>query len=473
MVVNFFISVEIPAANIRCVTFSKEAAETIERRAGIKGVFSTFHSLGYQICTDLAGFKPVEPELRYRLMSKLVRKWGLDYKDFDSFISKMRRENLSPKDAAEAGEYEYGACSAYAEYERVRAAEGWMDFDSMLCDAVNLLENPEYRSRYQYEYLIVDEAQDTDNCHPPGTLVWKLNAKRWSRGHRASWIETPVEDLQNGDFVVSWNRRHAQLTYIPQPISIGKRYFSGDLIQVRCRNKMVEVTPDHQFYVTLNGQEHTTYVVYLMYRSDLGFRVGQCAMRYERNTPKKRKSIPGLGTRFAEERAERGWILRVCTSREESMIWEPGLRGHRHFGCGKRITNRAPAGILLTRIVPLCSAMIRLAIARPKPVPRSFVEKCGRKSLSLSEGEIPWPLSEISISTESPLPSSLAWRRANGESPTLPSPRLRCRSERPPRNVPAPARAAQGVPPGHTGRSATTWAIGLASLQRAPPIPDR
>lgn len=158
----------VPASSIRCVTFSKEAAETIAKRSGIKGVFSTFHSLGYQICSELAAFKPVEPELRHRLMSKLCRKWRLEYKDLDTFISRMRHADITPEQAAEAGEYDYGECSAYAEYERVRAAEGWMDFDSMLCDAVQLLEIAQNRARYQYEYLIVDEGQDTDN------LQWRL-----------------------------------------------------------------------------------------------------------------------------------------------------------------------------------------------------------------------------------------------------------------------------------------------------------
>ena len=38
---------------------------------------------------------------------------------------------------------------------------------------------------------------------------------------------------------------------------------------------------------------------------------------------------------------------------------------------GNRIKNRVPVGKLSsTRIVPLCSAIIRLAIANPNPVPR-------------------------------------------------------------------------------------------------------
>src|SRR6266446_602602 len=39
-------------------------------------------------------------------------------------------------------------------------------------------------------------------------------------------------------------------------------------------------------------------------------------------------------------------------------------------------------------MLPPCSATMRAAMARPRPVPRSLVEKCGRKSLSLSSDEI-------------------------------------------------------------------------------------
>lgn len=162
------IAAGVPPSAIKGVTFSKEAAQTIEKRSGIKNVFSTFHSLGYLICSETER-KPVEPELRHRLMSKLTRKWHCEYKALDSFIARMRRENISPDDAAEMGEFEYGLACAYGEYERVRAQEGWMDFDSMLRDSVDLLErNEAARGRWQPQYLIVDEAQDTDD------LQWRM-----------------------------------------------------------------------------------------------------------------------------------------------------------------------------------------------------------------------------------------------------------------------------------------------------------
>ena len=165
----------VPASKIRAVTFSKEMAEALNKKVRVPGIVSTFHSLGYLICSDVER-KPVEPELRHRLMMKLIRRWGLEYKELDGFISKMRREDIEPTEAIECGNYSYACSSAYAEYERVRVAEGWMDFDSMLHDSVQYLENAQFRARWQYEYLIVDEAQDTDD------LQWRM-MQRLSEKH--------------------------------------------------------------------------------------------------------------------------------------------------------------------------------------------------------------------------------------------------------------------------------------------------
>lgn len=153
-------------SDIRAITFSKEMALTLEKRLGMKGIVSTFHSLGYAICSQI-NRKPVEPELRFRLMCRLMKKWGTDYHELDQFISKMRRERISPKDAIDISD-EYSLARAYAEYETVRESQGWMDFDSMLADSVQMLEDPQARAKWQARYLIVDEAQDTDN------LQWRM-----------------------------------------------------------------------------------------------------------------------------------------------------------------------------------------------------------------------------------------------------------------------------------------------------------
>lgn len=153
----------VSSSQIRAVTFSKEMAKQLEKKIKLPGVASTFHSLGYLISSQIER-KPVEPELRHRLMMRLIKQYHLEYKQLDHFIAKMRRNNISPVDAEDSGQYDYSLCAAYDQYELQRSREGWMDFDSMLADAVQLLEKPEIRRNWQVRYLIVDEAQDTDDC---------------------------------------------------------------------------------------------------------------------------------------------------------------------------------------------------------------------------------------------------------------------------------------------------------------------
>src|ERR1700693_2042185 len=64
---------------------------------------------------------------------------------------------------------------------------------------------------------------------------------------------------------------------------------------------------------------------------------------------------------------------------------------------GSSMMKRAPRGqFSSTRMVPLWSATMRDTIASPRPVPRPFVVKSGRKSLSRSGGGTPRPVSATS-----------------------------------------------------------------------------
>jgi DNA helicase II / ATP-dependent DNA helicase PcrA len=160
----------VPRREILCVTFTREAADTMVRRSGgSKDAFCTFHSLGYRICTAENGPQPLELELRHRLLIKLCRKYGLEYKVIASFISRCRHNGISPAQAMEEnGEWKYGLPKAYNEYETERLKGGWIDFDSMLCDAAALLEDPSIRAHYQVRYPLADEMQDSDH------LQWRI-----------------------------------------------------------------------------------------------------------------------------------------------------------------------------------------------------------------------------------------------------------------------------------------------------------
>lgn len=149
--------------DILSVTFTKEAAESMMRRAhATKEQFSTFHSLGYRIIQRERGEQPLEPELRHRLLAKLSKKWKREYRDIAQFISECRRGGISVKNALR--EKDYIMARAFEEYENERSAGGWVDFDCMLADAVDLLRDAEIRKKWQFKWIMADEMQDTEPC---------------------------------------------------------------------------------------------------------------------------------------------------------------------------------------------------------------------------------------------------------------------------------------------------------------------
>lgn len=152
---------------ILCVTFTKEAAEEMQRRVKQpRGHFRTFHSFGYAVlASELGERPPYQPEIRHRLLTDLTKRWRLDYKELSAYISRMRHEGISPVEALESSVGEkYAMARGYAEYEKRRLAEGWIDFDSMIVDALALLEKPDVAARHQYRYIMADEMQDCDDA---------------------------------------------------------------------------------------------------------------------------------------------------------------------------------------------------------------------------------------------------------------------------------------------------------------------
>lgn len=162
--VKNIISRGVRPADILCLTFTREAANAMQvRTGGKKQSFRTFHSFGYDVVTRELGDQPIEPEKRNRLLAGLSKKWRVDYKELAQYISKMRHADISPVQALDNNEWQYGMSRAYGEYEAERKKGGWIDFDTMICDTRNLLEKPGIRERYQYRYVMADECQDTDS----------------------------------------------------------------------------------------------------------------------------------------------------------------------------------------------------------------------------------------------------------------------------------------------------------------------
>lgn len=195
----------VPIQEILCNTFTREGANEMAERAGIDTehkLFCTFHSWALAfVKKEFANFPfalrknhdgdpmPLAlPQEASRHLGLAVRhsnttyrpEFKIEYDDAKEFISLMKRRGIGPNKAMlDANGQERGEMLAhiYQSYDASMRKAGVMDFDSLIIEAARLLSsNPEVKARWQYRFVIVDEAQDTD------AVQWRI-VSLISEGH--------------------------------------------------------------------------------------------------------------------------------------------------------------------------------------------------------------------------------------------------------------------------------------------------
>ncbi|MDA4130452.1 MAG: ATP-dependent helicase [Thaumarchaeota archaeon] len=160
------------------LTFTSSAASEMASRTGIlnaKSVFRTFHSfaldmlkqerhrLPFQTCDTII---PVELQ-DYQLMFDLAKTYPtIRWRTLLDRITEWKCSAVSPDQALLDTQHlgiEYFYAAAYRDYEIKCREQGWLDFTSLMNEAVLMLEtNEEVRNKYKRKYISVDEAQDCD-----------------------------------------------------------------------------------------------------------------------------------------------------------------------------------------------------------------------------------------------------------------------------------------------------------------------
>ena len=174
--------------SILAITFTNKAAKEMKDRIdGLIGSVakkiqvSTFHSFGLKLLRDnykLLGYESnfviMDSDDSLSVVKKIIKDMNLDPKDYNprairNKISSCKNELMMPKDYARfaASDYEQKVVEIYEKYNKKLKSNNSVDFDDLLILPIELFRNnPDVLEKYQtqYEYLLIDEYQDTNEA---------------------------------------------------------------------------------------------------------------------------------------------------------------------------------------------------------------------------------------------------------------------------------------------------------------------
>lgn len=361
---------------ILAITYTKAGATEMNTRLtrmGVAAEVRTFHSLAYSFCNQHV-YDPTEKLDTGYMFTRLIKcamsykelkleNYGLDVSDLQLAIEMLKENLVSSAEALKKFPGDHLA-AVYDKTDELhdRLSDGehvagltapFHTFaDLMFNMGTMIVREDSLRAVWQkkWDYVIQDEAQDQSvaqfvigaalamkhrnymlvgdaaQCHPPGVMVEVEEGKSVP-------IETLAEDATT---IRSWNR-NAQKMVSGRKFEVGVRPYAGELVTMHVDRvdkritlpdgrklpftdrRSVPMTPNHRVLCRWTDRTSKVCVTYLMYRQQMGFRVGWCQLfsqQGEGNRPFH------LGQRARLEKADRVWILKVHVNRTDASVYE-------------------------------------------------------------------------------------------------------------------------------------------------------
>ena len=343
---------------VLAVTFTNKAASELKERVenlmgeGARDLWvSTFHSACLRILRTYgdavgltSGFVIYDDSDQLDLLKEIIA--GIDgLKETNprvlrSLIDKAKSNLWTPEVFLQQADNMSGKvlgtsilflAEGYSRYQARLKQANAVDFNDILGHTVKLFDNhSEILKKVQEraKFIHIDEYQDTnavqykltkqlasgfgnlmvvgdpDQCLPLGTGIYT------PKGCIA------IENLQIKDKVLATGGGKALTT--GKITSIKRGHFKGNLWQIKAGKNILRGTPHHITLARLVPQENRFYV-YLMYREDIGYRIG-----YTKGLQRGDEGKEQLGfvVRMNQEHADKLWILCSCDDIPMAQYWE-------------------------------------------------------------------------------------------------------------------------------------------------------
>jgi DNA helicase-2/ATP-dependent DNA helicase PcrA len=349
---------------ILAVTFTNKAAKEMKDRVtalleknehGTKitepedrPFISTFHSLGVFIIKEnshLIGlnkyFNIIDENDSISIIKNIMKNRDIDPKQYEprkikSIISRSKGDFITVDIFSQEvkSAFQDVVAMIWRDYEAQFKKEKGLDFDDLLLESVLILKKyPQIKEYYQkkWQYIHIDEYQDTNEVQYEMTklLVDKNKnicvvgdtdqcLRKGSKIKMADNTYNLIENVKKGDFILS---NYGSGDFRPAKVVMKKsRLYKGNFVKIETRKGNVLIsTPDHTHFAGYRlGITPQIYLNYLMYKKNIGWRIGTTSIQ----TKGQKRSMIGFIQRYNQEHADATWVIATHQTPQQARIQE-------------------------------------------------------------------------------------------------------------------------------------------------------
>ena len=325
-------------------SFTKAATEELQKRIGTDAIkITTIHAYCLGVLAKVGKFKKIitfydfiqwfqekykpKPGATSEERDFYYETIGTLYEDTSYLESAIASFKLQSADGIKSLIPTY-----LSEYNKFMRETKSRDFSDMLIEVRDLFRDDKWLKmfRNQYEYIFVDEYQDTSTIQLQ--ILLSLNAKYYymigdrnqcviagAKIHTNVGIKN-IEELNVGDMVLSGVGSNG-LDY-KKVTDCFKNKFIGEVIKIKTKSgKELTTTKEHTHFAKYVINEKELFFTYLMYKKGYGFRIGITRSYHNRSSDINGARF-GFMNRLNGENAQKIWLLEVSDTQQDSKYWE-------------------------------------------------------------------------------------------------------------------------------------------------------